>query len=190
MRSFYRVRVRSSEVPSLRATARSRARGCVDDDSRCRMMSARSTRRAPSPSQTLLAHQHRDGFALQVDVRLATDVDGDAPDRPTGESPRLHARIVVGDAGAPVAPDAEPLARDHELPGLRLDRPIADLRIAVPERERSGRHAGRVLAARVERRRQDLVLTNWQLLDRDDLLLEHADEAVYVMESVVLHVKG
>jgi hypothetical protein len=36
----------------------------------------------PVPS---LAHQHQDGFALEVDIRLAGDVDHDPVDRADGE---------------------------------------------------------------------------------------------------------
>ena len=36
----------------------------------------------------LLAHEHRLGLALEVDVRLAADVDRDAVDRAAGERVR------------------------------------------------------------------------------------------------------
>src|SRR4051812_28671212 len=63
----------------------------------------------------LLAHEHRDGLALEVDVGFAADVDGYPLDGAAGEAPRHHARIVVRDAGATVTADTEPLAADHEL---------------------------------------------------------------------------
>ncbi len=117
------------------------------------------------------------------------DVHGDAADRPAREPPRRRARIVLGHAGAPVAADAEPLARDHELAGLRLDALLADLRVAVPEREQPRRDARRVLAVLVERRREDQPLAGRQILGRRDELLEHAHEAVDVVQPVVLHVE-
>ena len=40
----------------------------------------------------LLARHHGDGFALEVDVGLAADVDGDAVDRAAGERPRRARR--------------------------------------------------------------------------------------------------
>ena len=82
------------------------------------------------------------------------------------------AGVVVGDAGAAVAADAEALAGDHELAGLGLDPALADLRVAVPERQHAGRDAGRILAGLVERRRQDQVLAGREVLGRDDPLLD------------------
>ena len=68
------------------------------------------------------------GLALQVDVRLAADVDGDALDRAAGEAPGRVARVVVGHRLAAVAPDAQALAGDRELARLGLDAALADLR--------------------------------------------------------------
>ena len=47
----------------------------------------------------------------------------------------------------------------------------------------------RILAVLVEGGRQDQVLAGGQVLGRDDLLLEHADEAVDVVQPVVLDVQ-
>ena len=100
------------------------------------------------------------------------------------------AGVVVGDRLAAVAADAEALAGDHELAGLGLDAALADLLVAVVEREGAGRDAGRVLAVLVEGGRQDQVLAGRHVLGRDDLLLEHADEVVDVVQPVVLDVEG
>src|SRR4051812_40365405 len=137
----------------------------------------------------LLARHHGDGLALEVDVRLAADVDGDAVDRAAGERPRRGAGVVAGDAVAAVASHAQPLAADRELPGLGLDLALADLDVAVEERERADGDAGRVLAGLVERGREDQLLAGRQLLVGDDLLLDHADEAVDVVQPVLLDVQ-
>ena len=42
----------------------------------------------------LLPHQHAGGLTLEIDIRLAADVDGDAPDRAPGERVRAHTRVV------------------------------------------------------------------------------------------------
>ena len=78
----------------------------------------------------------------------------------------------------------------HELAGLGLDLALADLLVAVPQREDPGRDAGRVLAVLVERGRQDQVRAGRDILGRDDLLLDHPDEVVDVVEPVVLDVEG
>src|SRR3954467_4695196 len=106
-----------------------------------------------------LAHEHGGRLTLQVEVRLATDVHGDANDDAAGEVPRQFAGVVVRDAGATVASDAEPLAGDHELAGLGLDAAFADLRVVVPERECPCRDTGRVLPFLVEGSGEDQVLT-------------------------------
>src|SRR5439155_4772813 len=111
--------------------------------------------------------------ALQVDVMLAAHVDGDAVDRADGEAPGHLTRVIGGDAGTVVAPHAESLAGDHEFSRLSLDRTLADLRVAVPEREETGGDAGRVLAALVERGRQDQVLPGRDVRGRLDILLCH-----------------
>jgi hypothetical protein len=54
----------------------------------------------------LLASHHRDGFAFEVDVRVAADVDGNAVDRASRERPGRSAGVVVGDRVAAVATDA------------------------------------------------------------------------------------
>src|SRR3954462_2226047 len=89
--------------------------------------------------QWLFARHHRDGFALQVDVRFAADVDRDAVDRATGERVRRGARVIIGDGVAAVAPDAQTFAADRELARLGLDAALADLDVAVEERQRPNR---------------------------------------------------
>ena len=59
----------------------------------------------------------------------------------------------------------------------------------MPEREETGGDAGRVLAALVERGRQNQVLAHRNVSGRVDLLLCHADEVVDVVQSVVLDVE-
>ena len=98
----------------------------------------------------LFASEHRGGLALEVDVRLAADVDRDAVDRAACELVGVGARVVVGDRFAAVASDAQPLAGDHELAGLGLDIPLADLGVPVPQREHSDGHARWVLSGLVE----------------------------------------
>src|SRR5215212_11063104 len=82
----------------------------------------------------LLTRHHRDGLALEVDVRLAADVDGDALDRAAREPVRRGAGVVVGDGVAAVAPHAQAFAADRELARLGLDTALADLHVAVEER--------------------------------------------------------
>src|SRR4051794_30612427 len=96
-------------------------------------MAARSS--TPRQPMLLLAHHHRDGFALEVGVRLAADVDGDPVDRASAEAPGHDARVVRGDTGSAVASDAQPLAADHELAGLCLDLRFADLLVTVEQRQ-------------------------------------------------------
>src|SRR3954462_10459469 len=125
-----------------------------------------------------LAHEHGGRLTLEVEVRLATDVDGDANDDAAGEVPRQFAGVVVGDAGATVASDAEALAGDHELAGLGLDAAFADLGVVVPERPRPGGDTGRVLSILFERSGEDHVFTGPDLGVGDDLVLGHPDEVV------------
>src|SRR4051794_5784157 len=152
---------------------------------------ARASRRAGSTiCQRLLAGHHRDGFALQVDVWFPADVDRDAVDRAAGERVRRGARVVIGDGVAAVAPDAQAFAADGELARLGLDAALADLDVAVEERQRPDRHARRVLALLVERGGEDQLLSGRQLLVGGDLLLDPADEAVDVVQAVVLRGGG
>src|SRR3954451_13835753 len=138
----------------------------------------------------LLTRHHRRGLALQVHVRLGADVDGDAGDRAAREPVRRGAGVVVGDGVAAVASDAQPLAADRELARLRLDLALADFDVAVEQRQRAGRHAGRILARLLERGGEDQLLPGRQLVVGDDLLLDPADEAVDVVQAVVLDVEG
>src|SRR3954447_27000525 len=138
----------------------------------------------------LLTRHHRHGLALQVHVWLAADVDGDAVERAAREPVRRGAGVVVGDGVAAVASHAQALAADRELTRLGLDAALADLDVAVVERQRADRHAGRVLPLLLERGGEDQLLPGRQLPVGDDLLLDAADEAVDVVQAVVLDVEG
>jgi hypothetical protein len=83
------------------------------------------------------AEHHRDGFAFEVDVGLAADVDRDAVDRAAGERPGHRAGVAGGDGIAAVAPDAEPVAGERELARLGLDAVLANLDADVEERQRA-----------------------------------------------------
>jgi hypothetical protein len=48
-------------------------------------------------SRPLFARHHGDGFAFEIDVGLAADVDGDAVDRAAGERPGGGAGVVAVD---------------------------------------------------------------------------------------------
>src|SRR5205085_11599467 len=113
-----------------------------------------SWRTGRSRARALLARHHGDGFALEVDVGLAADVDGDAVDRPAGEPERGGPGVVVGDGVAAVASDAQPVAGDRELAGLGADAALADLDVAVEQRQRPDRDPGRGLSGLLERRGQ------------------------------------
>src|SRR5262249_56111801 len=93
------------------------------------------------------------GRALRVAIRGAADVAQAPLDRPAGEPVRPLPRVVVGDRRAAVAPHAQALAGQLEVPWLVLDARLADLPVPVVQRQGAGRHAGRVLAVLVERRR-------------------------------------
>jgi hypothetical protein len=67
---------------------------------------------AHSSAVHLLAGEHGLGFALEVDVGVAADVDRDPFDRAAGERVRVLARVVGGDRLAAVAADAQALARE------------------------------------------------------------------------------
>src|SRR4051794_19008055 len=70
----------------------------------------------------LLAGHHGDGFALEVDVGFAADVDRDPGDRAAGESERRRAGVILGHGVGAVASDAEAVAAERELARLRLDQ--------------------------------------------------------------------
>jgi hypothetical protein len=76
------------------------------------------------------------------------------------------------------------------VPGWVLIRPLADLLLAVVERQDPGGHAGGILAVLVERGGHDEVLPGGNVFACVDLLLREADEVVDVMQPVVLHVQG
>ncbi len=66
-------------------------------------------------------------MTLEVDVRLAADVDHDAVELPARERVRRLARIVVGDRVPGVAAHVQPRAGHCEGTELRLDLSLADL---------------------------------------------------------------
>src|SRR6476620_1806562 len=92
---------------------------------------------------SLLAHQHRLGLPLEVDVWLACDVDGDSLDRAASEAVWALARVVPGHRVADVTADGQALAGDHVASRLELDPALTDLSVAVVERQDAGRHRGR-----------------------------------------------
>src|SRR4051794_25928643 len=136
----------------------------------------------------LLAAHHRDGLALEVDVGVAAHVDRDPVDDAAGELAGVSG-VVRGHRVAAVATDAQALAADGELARLRLDAALPDLDVAVKQRKRAERDAGRVLALLLERGGQDQLLTGRQWFVGDDPLLRLPDEAVDVAQAAVLDVK-
>src|SRR5450755_182741 len=111
-----------------------------------------------------LPGHHRDGLPLEIDVRLAADVDCDAVDRTAGELVRVSAGVVAGDRFAAVSSDAEAFAGDRELARLGLDAALADLLLTVVERQDPGRDAGRVLAVLLEVGGQDQLVADRYVL--------------------------
>ena len=110
--SFQALWARQAPRPVLRTNTGCGISDRADSDLRGIRMSKAPQQHRPA-IQRRSAHSRISiacGLALEVEVRLAADVDRDAPDRPAGEAPRLGPRVVGGDAGAAVAPDAEPLA--------------------------------------------------------------------------------
>ena len=73
-------------------------------------------------ARLIRAEQHR-GVTLEVEVRLAADVDDDPMKRAAGEGVRRLSRVVVGDRLAGVAADVEARAGDRESAELGLDLP-------------------------------------------------------------------
>src|SRR5207302_2487354 len=108
----------------------------------------------------LFAGEHGGRFAFEVDVGLATDIDGHAVQGAAGECPRCGARIVAGDGLAGVAADVEALTGEGELAGLGLYLPFADETVAVVQGEGPLRDALGLLAGLVEAGGQELVLAD------------------------------
>src|SRR4051812_2237867 len=138
-------------VPSLSKTATRSGTGTGSDPSVPETFATNSTiARFDGPSFHVgsgsLTGHHRGGFALEVNVRFAAHVDGDAIDRAAGERVGRRAGVVVGYRLAAVAPHAQPLAGKGEFARLGFDARLADLLVAVVEREEPGRDARRVLA--------------------------------------------
>ena len=139
----------------------------------------------------LLAHQHGLGLAFEVDVGFAAHVDGDPVDGAAGEAVRPFARVVRRDRVADVA------ARRHRpspaimnLPGWVLMRPSPTFwspwySERMPVATAGGSSPS--LSNDADRIRFSPVGTSSVA---DDLLLEHADEVVHVVQSVVLDVEG
>ncbi len=97
--------------------------------------------------------------------------------------------IILGDRIADVAADGEALAGDHVAARLGLDATLADLGLTVVQRQDAFRDGRRPAPFLLERRREDQVLADRQVDGGDDFLFEHADEAVHVVEAVILHVE-
>jgi hypothetical protein len=149
--------------------------------------SSRDSKGWPTPEgvghpPALLAHQHQLGFALQIHVRLAADVDRHPVDRAAVEAVRRLPRVVVGEDVALLPPDVEAGARDRPCAELDLDQRLADLLVAVVQRERACRVVG-LDALLLERRRQDEILAGRDLLATDDLLLALTDDVPIVITS-------
>jgi hypothetical protein len=81
----------------------------------------------PVSQARLVAHHRHGGCSFEVNVGLAADIDSDPFYGATCESVRRRSRVVVGDGLAAVSPDSEAFFADHELVGLGLDAPFADL---------------------------------------------------------------
>src|ERR1700722_2573717 len=81
-----------------------------------------------------LTHQHELRFALEVQVRLAADVDRDPVDGAAGERVRRLGRGVAGGRLPRVTAHVEPRAGDGERAELGPDLPHPDLTVAVVER--------------------------------------------------------
>ncbi len=92
-----------------------------------------------SEDRWLFTCEHRCGFALEIEVRFAADVNRDAVDRAAGELVWVRAGVVAGHRFGAVTPNAESFATDRELPGLGLDASLPDLLLAVVERQDPGR---------------------------------------------------
>ena len=106
-----------------------------------------------------------------------------------GEPPGRLARVVLGDRFAAVAAHGQPLAGQGEEAGLGPDLALADLAVAVVERQRAARGARGVLGRLGEAGRQDQVVAGGQVLGGVDPLLDDAGEVVDVVQPVVLDVE-
>src|SRR6202012_5202024 len=85
-------------------------------------------------SPASLTHQHELRFALEVQVRVAADVDRDPVDGAAGERERRLAGVVAGNRLARVAAHVQTGAGDGERAELGADLPLPDLAVAVVER--------------------------------------------------------
>src|SRR5215475_1596731 len=137
----------------------------------------------------LLAGEHRGRLALEVEVRLAADVDRDPLDGAAGEPVGPLARVIAGDRRAAVATDAQALPGQLEVAGLVPDPPFADLAVAVVQGQHAGGDARGIFAVLVEGCGQDQVLPGGQVLGRNHVLLVDAHEVVDVVQPAVLHVQ-
>src|SRR4029077_1748810 len=96
---------------------------------------------------------------------------------------------VLRDGLAGLTPDEERSAGNGKGTELGLDRSLADLLVAVVEREGAFR-TGRLLPLLLERRRQDQLLARRDVVGCDDHLLLAADEIVHVVQTAALDVEG
>src|SRR5262249_2356858 len=137
----------------------------------------------------LLAGEHRGRLALEVEVRLAADVDRYPLDGAAGEPVGPLARVVAGDRGAAVAADAQALPGQLEVAGLVPDPPLADLAVSVVQGQHAGGHAGGILPVLVEGCGQDQILPGREVLGRHHQLLVDSHEVVDVVQPAILHIQ-
>src|SRR5271165_3413697 len=103
---------------------------------------------------------------------------------------RMRSRVVGGYRLAAVAADAQAVACERERARLSLDPSFADLLVPVIQGEDAGAHAWRILAVLLERGRQDEVLPRGNVLGAVDLLLEHTDEVIDIVQPAVPDVES
>src|SRR5579872_3981677 len=89
----------------------------------------------------LFSRQHRLGLALEVEVEVAADVDGDSLDGAAGENVRVITWVVVRHRFTAVTADAQALAGEREHSRLGPDAAFADFLIPVVQGKDSGGNA-------------------------------------------------
>src|SRR5262249_55947695 len=141
------------------------------------------TPRTRGSKRISVAGERAHGFPLEIEVRLAADVDPDTEDGAPLE--RARRLVLLAHVVAAVAPDAEPIARERELADLRAHRPfghalvvhvepgLADRLLVLSGRLPDEFHAERVLARR-------------KLARRELLLRLDTEEVVHVVQLLVL----
>src|SRR6188472_3882370 len=102
--------------------------------------------------------------SIAAPVRRGVLSRGEAVASALGRFTGRSSDVVVRDGVAAVAPDAQAVAGEHELAGLGHDAALADHDVAVEQRQRADRNAGRVLALLLEGGGDDQLLAGRQLL--------------------------